>query len=114
MKLSDLSNDKTLDILIELIPYIDDILENEEIIKLSNFKGLNNKQVMINILKIIKVLALDYRKELYSVWGLICDKDCECLMKEKAYKTVFEIYEFVNDDIIMDFLQSIQSKIGKN
>lgn len=118
MKLSEINNDKMLDILIEVTPFISDILEDENIVNTFNEKvvlpkGLKKddrekylfKQGLKKFIKLLPYLIKNHREAIYKTWAMLNDISYDDVVNQKITTTFWQINNFLNDEDLTNFLQ---------
>lgn len=111
IKLSQLNTDEFLDKTCELVPYLVEIAQDEELIsivteKVARPEGASNdemrKMVMeIGTKKVNKAIPLVLKKHRNAVYGVLAtmtNKSVEEVSKQNAFKTLKDVKELINDE----------------
>lgn len=115
MRISELSTDRALDVFCELVPYIDSILVDEELIgeikrkvKLpegsSRADFLNIGVEKVN--KIVPILLKKKRGDIYGILSILNDKPVEEIGKQNFLVTASQVRDVLKDRDLIDFFKS--------
>lgn len=120
LKINELSTDKTLDLICDLTPYISEIMEDKEVIKLLSEKvklgkeaseeKVKNTVITATIKKVSKFIPLfldKHREATYNILSLLNEKSVEEVRSQKAITTINEIKEMLKDNDLMDFFSQL-------
>lgn len=118
MKLSELSNDKALDIICDITPYIGEIVEDKELIKLmaekvklkadateQDFKEISIATGIKKALAFVPLLLKKHREEVYNILAIVNNKKIEEYREQKLVETIREIKDLVLDPDFLDLVQ---------
>lgn len=115
MKFSDLSTDKALDVFCEIIPYIERVMNDEELVsELKKEVDINEDtttaEKFATILTKINVVApIVLKKRRDDVLGIIASVNgvsVEEVKKQNILKTLAQFRELIKDKDFMDFFKS--------
>lgn len=120
LKINELSTDKTLDLICDLTPYVSEIMEDKEVIKLlsekvklgkeANEEKVKNTVITATIKKVSKFIPLfldKHREATYNILALLNEKSVEEVRNQKAITTINEIKEMLKDNDLMDFFSQL-------
>lgn len=115
MKISEFSTDKALDVFCELVPYIDRILVDEELVaeikrKVKLPEG-SSRADFLNIgmekaNKIVPILLKKRRADIYGIVAVLNGKTIEEIGKQSFLATASQIKEIFKDRDLIDFFKS--------
>ena len=114
-KISELSTDVAADVICEIIPYIEEIITDEELMaeiksKLNLSKGANKIEffaVMVNkITKIAPILLKKRRNAVYGILSAFNETSAEMIGKQNVLVTICQIRELVKDKQVMELFTS--------
>lgn len=115
MKISEFSTDKALDVFCELVPYIDNILVDEELIaeikrKVKLPEGASRADFLNvgvdKLNKIIPILLKKRRDDLYGIISVLNEKSIEEIHNQNILTTASQVREIVKDRDLIDFFKS--------
>jgi hypothetical protein len=115
MKISEFSTDKALDVFCELVPYVDSILVDEELIgeikrKVKLPKG-STRADLLNVgvekmNKIVPILLKKKRGDIYGILSVLNEKSVEEVGKQNFLVTASQVRELLKDRDLIDFFRS--------
>lgn len=110
-----LSTDKSLDKICELLPYIENLKDNEHIIKcfesgITKIEGEDEKTFNLRaskagidkIFKIVPILLKENREDVYGIVSIMNDKDIQTIKEQKITVTIKEIKELITNEEIRE------------
>ena len=115
MKISEFSTDKALDVFCELVPYIDRILVDEELVaeikrKVKLPEGSSRADFlnigMEKVNKIVPILLKKRRADVYGIVAVLNGKTIEEIGKQSFLATASQIREIFKDRDLIDFFKS--------
>lgn len=115
MKISEFSTDKALDVFCELVPYIDRILVDEELVaeikrKVKLPEGSSRADFlnigMEKVNKIVPILLKKRRADIYGIVAVLNGKTIEEIGKQSFIATASQIKEIFKDRDLIDFFKS--------
>jgi hypothetical protein len=117
MKISELSTDKGLDVLVELTPYVSSIATSEtltaELKKLAETKRESLKSQLQQLVfgadmfsRLIPILLKERRNDVYGIISVLNEKPVEEVAAQNIMKTVAEIREIFSDGDLLSFFKS--------
>jgi hypothetical protein len=117
MKISELSTDKGLDVLVELTPYVSSIATSEtltaELKKLAETKRESLKSQLQQLVfgadmfsRLIPILLKERRNDVYGIISVLNEKPVEEVATQNIMKTVAEIREIFSDGDLLSFFKS--------
>ena len=115
MKISELSTDKGLDIICEIIPFVNEIATDEELIstlkeKIKLPEGATRADMLkIGADKINKIVPIILKKKRAAVSGILAalnESSIEKISKQSMISTAKQIKEAVGDKELIDFFIS--------
>jgi len=114
MKLSQMSTDKALDCLAALTPYIEKLIEDEEILDIFKSKKAENEaQWLFGLKRMLTILPQIIGKHKETVFGIVSvvsGRTLEEVAEQSIITTLFDFKEIVNDkDLIIFFTSSAAS-----
>ena len=122
MKLSDLSNDRALDVLCELAPHIDRITNDKEVVSTigkvvepgAELNRYGSFMLIIGrIYAFVPLLLKTHRPDVYGILSVLNEKTVEEIAAQPVRETVKQLQEaFQDKDLIAFFKQSAQQ--GQN
>lgn len=116
MKLSELSTDQALDVMCELTPYIDNIVNDPDTVNTIG-KVVVHKDGKINrygvfalamgrITEFAPLLLKNHRQDLYSILSVMNDRPVDEIAGQKFVETMWQIRELFQDEEFFSFLKS--------
>lgn len=119
MKLSEISTDKGVQVIVQLTPFISNIAKDEEILstwvdKATTNKSDTKKVVMEKglkkgiekITKLIPLLLEKHKNDIYSIISILNEKSVEEVGSQPLMVTIKETTELINDKDFVDFFIS--------
>lgn len=115
MKISEFSTDKALDVLCELVPYIDNILVDEELVaeikrKVKLPEGASRSEFLnIGLEKVNKIVPILLKKRRADIYGILCvlnETPIEEIGKQNVLVTMTQLREVLKDRDLIDFFKS--------
>lgn len=117
MKISELSTDKGLDVLVELTPYVANIATSEslnrEIRKLAETKVADLKSRLQQIVfgadmysRLIPILLKERRNDVYGIIAVLNEKPVDEIAGQNIMQTIAQIREIFSDRDFLDFFKS--------
>lgn len=115
MKISEFSTDKALDVLCELVPYIDNILVDEELIaeikrKVKLPEGASRSDFLNigleKVNKIVQILLKKKRADIYGILSVLNETPIEEIGKQNVLVTASQLREVAKDRDLIDFFKS--------
>lgn len=120
IKLSELNTDESLDLLCDLTPYVSEIAEDKEVIKLfsekvklkanaseEEFKRVTIKATIDKVGKLVPVFLKKHREAIYNILSILNTKDVEEIKKQKITITINEIKTVLLDQDFLDFFSEL-------
>lgn len=115
MKFSELSTDSALDVFCEVVPYIERIANDDELIAElkkevdigDDATNVEKTAVVLSKLNVVAPIVLKKRRD--DVLGIIAainGVDVEAVKKQNFLKTLIQVREVINDKDFMDFFKS--------
>ena len=120
MKISEFSTEKAADILLEILPFVTEIVTDsklcEELANAVDIKGKTSFEVMaVGVAKFAKLIPLVLKNHKEDVFGIIAVLNCktvEEVCKQNIVVTMGEIRELVQDKELIDFFRSCMDSEG--
>lgn len=117
MKISELSTDKGLDVLVELTPYVSSIATSEtltaELKKLAETKRESLKSQLQQLAfgadmfsRLIPILLKERRNDVYGIISVLNEQPIEDVASQNIMKTVAQIREIFSDGDLLSFFKS--------
>lgn len=117
MKISELSTDKGLDVLVELTPYVSSIATSEtltaELKKLAETKRESLKSQLQQLVfgadmfsRLIPILLKERRNDVYGIISVLNEQPIEEVASQNIMKTVAQIREIFSDGDLLSFFKS--------
>ena len=115
MKISQLSTDRAMDLLCEIVTPVTNIMTDEELIKELNsavdFEKANTMAEKIALItgKFTKILPLILKKrkaDLFSILASLNEKTIEEIGSQNVIKTMSQIRDIAKDKELLDFFKS--------
>lgn len=109
MKLSQISTDEAMNKIVEITPYVDDILKDGEVIKIVkeklNTEGIKKEELMEKgfekglekVTKLVAILLKNKRESIFHILSIMNDKTVEEVKKQSLITTMKEITEIFTD-----------------
>lgn len=120
IKLSELNTDESLDLLCDLTPYVSEIAEDKEVIKLfadkvklkantseEEFKRVTIKTTIDKVSKLIPVFLKKHREAIYNILSILNEKSIEEIKTQKITITINEIKTVLMDQDFLDFFSEL-------
>lgn len=114
MKFSELTAEKAAELIVEITPLVDKLLDDKLVNELEaviTFKGKTIGEIYAigakKITAILSILIKNHKAELFSAIGLFSGKTIEEVSKMKMKDIINEVKTFVND--FMDIVLSLKS-----
>ena len=120
IKINKLSTDNTLDLICDLTPYVSEIMEDKEVIKIFAEKvklGENTSQEKVKIIVLtagikklkglIPALFKRHREAFYNILALVNEKEVDEIKNQNPMITTKEIKEILTDKYLMDFFSQL-------
>lgn len=114
-KISELTTDNAVDVICEIIPYIEEIITDEELTselkaKLNLSEGANKLEFYCALVgKISKVAPILLKKKRSAVYGILAafnEVSVECIGKQNFIITLRQITELVKDKQVVELFTS--------
>lgn len=121
MKLSELSTDKSLDVLCEITPYVTSIASDQELIaELKRKTKLPEDAPLIDLIsvgvdkvnRIAPTLLKQKRNDIYGILSVINETTPEEIGKQNVLKTASQIRDLIKDKEFIDFFKSCGDSAG--
>lgn len=119
MKLSEISTDKGVQVIVQLTPFVSNIAKDEEILstwveKATTNKSDTKKVILAKGLKkgiekittLIPLLLEKHKNDIYSIISILNEKTVEEVANQKLVTTIKEITDLINDKDFIDFFTS--------
>lgn len=113
MKISQLSTDEATALLIEILPYVDNLVNDEafckEIARKTEFKSTIGDFMMQGAQKIVALLPIilkSHKNDLYCILGAVYKMPPEKIGKQKLSETANQIKEIMKDEDLVGFFKS--------
>jgi hypothetical protein len=118
IKISELSTDKSCDILCEITPFLSGIVADETLLdtlgKTISTKGKTKAAVMLEgmgkINSIVPILLKDHRADVFGVLAVLGETTVEAVAAQNILATVKQVRELAQDQELLDFLQSFAAQ----
>ncbi len=114
MKLSEMTTDKAAELIVEVSPLIDKLIDDELVSDLETVISFEGKTIgeiyAIGAKKISTILSIvikNHRAELFGIIGMISGKTIEEVAEMKMKDTINEVKTFFND--FMDIVLSVKN-----
>ncbi len=120
IKLTELNTDESLDLLCDLTPYVSEIAEDKEVIKLfadkvklkanaseEEFKRVTIKATIDKVSKLVPVFLKKHREAIYNILSILNTKTVEEIKKQKIIITINEIKTVLMDQDFLDFFSEL-------
>lgn len=115
MKLSELSTDRSADVLCELAPYIGSITDDREFVKTigkvvtadepMNQYG-NYAMIAGRIIESIPLLLKKHRADVYGILSVMNERSVKEIAEQKLIETMRQVRELFDDEVFEDFFKS--------
>lgn len=116
MKLSDFSTERAVDVLCELVPYVNSITLDEELLgtlkkKLNPGGESLNKAAMLTLgaqrlAEIVPIIFKKHKEDVFGILAALNGKTAEEIAKQNIIKTMLMIREAVKDEELVAFFTS--------
>ena len=115
MKISQLSTDRTLDVLCEITPYISNITSDEAVINAVGkiVKGTENINIYGKALllaerigEIIPVLLKNHRSDMYSILSIVNERTIQEIGAQNVMETMRQVRDVFQDKDLLAFFKS--------
>lgn len=115
MKFSELTTDNALDVFCEVIPYIERIMNDEELVAElkkeldidENTTNVEKTAIVLSKVKVIAPIILKKRRDdVLGIVAVINGMSVEDIKKQNVVKTLIQVREVLNDKEFMDFFKS--------
>lgn len=115
MKFSELSTDSALDVFCEVVPYIERIMNDEELIAElkkevdigEDTTNVEKTAIVLSKLNVIAPIILKKRRDdMLGIVAVINGVDVETIKKQNFLKTLIQVREVIGDKDFMDFFKS--------
>lgn len=115
MKLSEMNNDECIKKVVEITPYLGEIMQDEELVKIYydriDIKGMSEKEGKIkgvvkgisNFTKLIPILLTKHKENIYHVLAIVNDKKFEEIGKQNPVETIKQLKELWSDKELLNF-----------
>lgn len=115
MKLSEMNNEQCLQKVVEITPYLGEIMQDEELIKIFydriDVTGMEAKEGKIkgtakgisNFTKIIPILFTKHKENIYNTLAIVNDKTVEEIKKQNPVTTIKQLKELWSDKELLNF-----------
>lgn len=122
MKFSELSTDKALDVMCELTPHIDSIVNDQTVIetigKVVKLDGDINRYgnfmiVMGRLTEFIPMLLKTHRPDVYGILSVLNEKSADDVSKQPVMDTMRQLREVFQDKELIDFFRSFMPQVQK-
>lgn len=118
IKISELSTDKSCDILCEITPFLSGIVTDESLMdtlsKTISTKGKTRAAVVLEgvgkINTIVPILLKDHRADVFGVLAVLGETTAEAVAAQNILVTVKQVRELAQDKELLDFLQSFAAQ----
>lgn len=121
MKLSELSTDRSLDVLCELTPYLTSIASDEELLaEIKRKVKLPEDATRTDLIsvgvdklnKIVPILLKQKRGDIYGILSVINETTVDEIGKQNVIKTMAQIRDLIKDKEFIDFFKSCVDSEG--
>ena len=121
MKLSEISADRTMDILCEVTPYISNIIEDKNLMEVlkNKLKYEEDKKEEIeekgfelgfkNFMKLIPVIFKDHKNDVQMILAIMDNVALKEIQEENIFKNINRINELIQDEELLSFFTSLQN-----
>lgn len=115
MKFSELTTDNALDVFCEVIPYIEKIMNDENLVNElkqeldidENTTNVEKTAIVLSKVKVIAPIVLKtHRDDVLGIVATINGSDIETIRKQNIVKTLIQVREVISDKDFMDFFKS--------
>lgn len=115
MRLSEMNNDVCIEKVIEITPYLGEIMQDEELISIFydrlDITDMDEKEGKIkglakgvsNFTKLIPILLKKHKENIYSVLAIVNDKTVEEIRKQNPVQTIKQLKELWSDKELLNF-----------
>lgn len=115
MRLSEMTNEVCMDKIIEITPYLGEIMQDEEMVSIyyDRIDGakMNKKELQVkgfikgvsNLMKIIPILLTRHRENINKVLAIVNDKTVEEIKQQNPAQTIRQIKELWSDKELLNF-----------
>lgn len=121
IKINEVSTDKTLDLICDLTPWVSEIMEDKQVVKLLSEKvklGQNASEEKVKstvitttiqkITGLIPLMLKEHREAIYNILSLLNEKTVDEIRSQKALVTINEIKEIIMDKDLLDFFSQLK------
>lgn len=121
MKLSEISADRTMDILCEVTPHISNIIEDKNLMEVlkNKVKYEEDKKEEIeekglelgfkNFMKLIPIIFKDHKNDVQMVLAIMDNVTLKEIQEENIFKNINRINELIQDEEMVSFFTSLQN-----
>ena len=115
MKFSELTTDNALDVFCEVIPYIEQIMNDEELVAElkkeldidENTTNVEKTAIVLSKVKVIAPIILKKRRDdVLGIVAAINGVSVKDIKEQNVVKTLIQVREVLNDKEFMDFFKS--------
>lgn len=117
MKISELTTDRGLDVLVEITPYVSNIATSEnlaaELKKLAETPASSLKSSLQQVVygadvfsRLIPILLKERREDVYGILSVLNEKPIEQVASQNIMQTISEIREVFSDKDMLSFFKS--------
>ncbi len=115
MKLSEMSNEQCLQKVVEITPYLGEIMQDEELLSIFydriDVSGMEEKEGKIkgiakgvsNFTKIIPILLTKHKENIYKTLAIVNDKTVEEIKEQNPLTTIKQVKELWSDKELLNF-----------
>ena len=121
MKISEISTERAMDVLCELMPYVTNIITDETLVaelkEAIDFKEANTMAEKIaltagKITKIIPILLKNRKNDVFGIVGVLNEKTIDEIAKQNIIVTMKQIRDIAKDKELLDFFKSCTDTEG--
>lgn len=126
MKLKEMSTDKTLDVLCDLVQPVSEIMEDKKLVeaffkkatvdekaKGSERKAIGLMQVAKNFKVFVPSLLKKHRNSVYEILSIVNEKPIDEIKKQSPIETINQIKELAQDEDLISFFSSQDNVVEK-
>lgn len=115
MKLSELSTDHALDVMCELVPYIDSIVSDSEVVETigkvvepgTPINRYGNAVLMLGrVSECLPLLLKTHRPDVYGILSVMNERPVQEIAAQKLTETIRQVKELLQDEEFVSFFKS--------
>lgn len=115
MKLSEMTTERSFDVICEITPYLGNIVDDKNLMdSLKKTVNLGNEASQMAVItagvakvnKIVPIVLKKHKSDVYGILSVVFDTSIEKISKQNILKTMIMIREIIKDKDLVDFFGS--------